>query len=199
VLPAAILCLGMRIRAATEQDAEGVRAIYAPIVRETAISFEWEEPDVVEMARRIRTIGAEYPWVVTEDSGTVVGYAYAYPWRARAAYRWVAETAIYVAPAARRRGVARATYAELLLWMRQLGYRSAIGGIALPNPASVALHETLGFRHVSDFPRAGFKFGRWHDLGFWRLELEPLPGAPAPPLPPALPRPPADSPLPGAG
>ncbi len=178
----------MRIRAATEQDAEGVRAIYAPIVRETAISFEWDEPDAAEMARRIRTIGVEYPWVVAEDAGAVAGYAYAYPWRARAAYRWVAETAIYVAPAARRRGVARATYAELLQRMRSLGYRGAIGGIALPNPASIALHESLGFRHVADFPRAGFKFGRWHDIGFWRLDLEPAPDAPAPPQPPAPPR-----------
>ena len=106
---------------------------------------------------------------------------------ARAAYRWIAETAIYVAPSARRRGVARAVYTELLARMRRFGYRGAIGGIALPNPASIALHEELGFRHVAHFPNAGFKFDRWHDLGFWRLDLEPWPGAPAPPILPALP------------
>lgn len=179
----------MRLRLAAEQDAEGVCAIYAPVVRDTAISFEWEPPDAAEMARRIRSIGAEYPWIVAEEASGIVGYAYAYPWRARAAYRWVAETAIYVAPDARRRGVARAIYLELLTRMKRLGYRGAIGGIALPNPASIALHEALGFQHVADFPRAGFKFGRWHDIGFWRLELEPAPGAPVPPAPPDLPSP----------
>jgi phosphinothricin acetyltransferase len=174
----------MWLRTATEADAESVRAIYAPIVRDTVISFEWEEPDAAEMARRIRTIGAEHPWVIAEDETGVLGYAYAYPWRARAAYRWVSETAIYVHERARRRGVARATYGELLARMWRGGWRAAIGGIALPNPASIALHEALGFHAVARFPAVGFKFGSWHDLGFWRLDLQPETGAPLPPSPP---------------
>ncbi len=178
----------MRIRAATEEDAEGVRAVYAPIVRDTAISFEWQEPDAAEMAQRIRATTREHPWLVVEDDGAVIGYAYACPWRARAAYRWMAETAIYVAESARRRGVARAAYGELLARLRRGGWRAAIGGIALPNPASVALHEALGFRQVAHLPRVGFKFGRWHDLGFWRLDLEPDAAAPQPPAPPSLAR-----------
>lgn len=177
----------MRIRTARPDDAEGVRAIYAPIVRETAISFEWEEPDAQEIERRIRTIGADFPWVVAEDGGCVLGYAYAYPWRARTAYRWVAETAIYVAAEARRRGVARATYGELLARLRRGGWRSAIGGIVVPNEASVRLHEALGFRAAGAFPRVGYKFGRWHDLGFWRLDFAADPAAPQPPTLPAPP------------
>lgn len=179
----------MRIRPASEDDADGVLAIYAPIVRESAISFEYEPPTPAEMRRRIREIGARHPWLVAEDGDGVAGYAYAGTWRARSAYDWVAETSVYVAERARRRGVARALYAELLQRLRRAGYAAAVGGMTLPNPASAALHEALGFRRVSTYPRCGWKYGAWHDVGFWWLELEPAPGAPRPPAPPLPPSP----------
>ncbi len=179
----------MRIRRARTNDAEAILAIYGPIVRDSAISFEWEVPDANEMRRRIESIGAEYPWLVAEDEEGLLGYAYACTWRARAAYRWVPEFAVYVAERARRRGVARALMSELIERLRRAGYVALIGGVTLPNPASVGLHEALGFRPVAIFPSSGFKFGVWHDVGFWRLEWGLTPGAPLPPQAPLRPDP----------
>jgi L-amino acid N-acyltransferase YncA len=162
------------IRLAEEGDAEGVRSIYAPVVRETAISFELEPPSLEEMRGRIRSVRDRLPWLVCADGPEVWGYAYADRFRTRAAYQWSAEVTVYVSPTWQRRGVGLALYTSLLEGLRLLGYRSAFAGIALPNPPSVALHEALGFRTVGIFRAAGFKLGRWHDVGWWQLELQPL-------------------------
>lgn len=162
------------IRMAEEDDAEGVREIYAPVVRETAISFELEPPSLEEMRERIRLLRSRLPWIVCAEGPEVCGYAYADRFRTRAAYQWSAEVTVYVSTAWRRRGVGQALYTSLLEALRLLGYRSAFAGIALPNPPSVALHEALGFRLAGIFRAAGFKLGRWHDVGWWQLELQAL-------------------------
>lgn len=171
---------------AAERDAADVLAIYAPVVRTSATSFEYEPPSVAEIAARIRTVSAQWPWLVLERDGMVAGYAYASAWRARSAYQWVVETTVYVHPDAHRRGVGRGLYRSLLACLRLLGHRLAIGGITLPNEASVGLHEALGFRPVAVHRACGHKLGAWHDVGFWELELAPrTDSAPTPPRVPA--------------
>jgi phosphinothricin acetyltransferase len=169
----------VKLRDAHPGDAGAVQAIYAPAVASTPISFETEVPTVGEMAERITTTTVRFPWLVAELDDEVVGYAYASPFNDRAAYRWSVSTSVYVADGAQRRGVARMLYDALLPRIRTLGYVNAYAGIALPNEASVALHERFGFRRVAVFPAAGFKLGAWHDVGWWWLALvEPPPATP---------------------
>src|SRR5687768_9757664 len=136
------------IRLATPDDAAAIAAIYAPYCDATVISFEETAPSSEEMARRVVTIGATRPWIVLEDDGGVIGYAYASSHHDRAAYRWSVSTAIYIGRAHHRRGAGRALYTTLFALLRALGYRQATAGITLPNPASVGLHETMGFELV---------------------------------------------------
>ncbi|MDR7482256.1 MAG: N-acetyltransferase family protein [Armatimonadota bacterium] len=171
------------LRIATREDAPAICAIYAPIVRETAISFEIEPPSVAEMAHRIRTTLARYPWIVCAPGGAVLGYAYAGPHRTRAAYQWSVDVSIYVAAAARRRGVGRALYAALLEILRLQGFYNAFAGIGLPNPASVGLHEAMGFVPVGVYRTVGFKLGRWHDVGWWQRSLREAGSPPVAPVP----------------
>lgn len=171
----------MNLRLATPDDATAILAIYAPIVRDTAISFELVPPEPHEMARRIAAVQDLAPWVVAEVEGAVRAYAYATEFRARPAYRWTLETAVYVAAGARGRGLGRSLYARLLELLRAQGFLQAVGGITLPNPASVRLHESLGFRSVGTFPDVGFKLGAWHAVGFWAKDLAAHGSAPAEP------------------
>jgi L-amino acid N-acyltransferase YncA len=171
------------VRLASEADAEAIAGVYAPYVRETAISFETEPPSVEEMRGRIRAVLAWAPWLVCERDGRVVGYAYAARFHARAAYQWTVEVTVYVDSAAHRVGVGRALYAVLLDALRLQGFRTAVGIIALPNAPSVGLHERLGFRNVGIVPAVGIKHGRWHDVGWWRLDLQELADPPEPPRP----------------
>ena len=161
------------IRSAAAADARAIRDIYAPFVTDSATSFETEPPDVSEMARRIDDLREKLPWLVYETGGEVIGYAYASPHRAaRKAYQWCVETSIYVHSGARKRGVGRALYVSLFELLRRQGYVNAYAGVTLPNPASVSLHESLGFRPVGVYPRIGFKFGRWHDVAWFQLRLQ---------------------------
>lgn len=159
------------IRLATPADADAVAAIYAPIVRDTAISFEAEPPSADEFRSRMREVGKMGPWLVLDDERGVAGYAYAGAFRARHAYRFTVETTVYVREDARGRGVGRALYAAILPLLVAQGHRRAIAGVTLPNAGSVRLHESVGFRPVGVFAKVGFKFGKWHDVGFWDLEL----------------------------
>lgn len=170
------------VRLAREADAEQIRAIYGPIVGETPISFEEVPPDREEMHSRIVSTLAERPWIVCERSDEILGYAYAGRHRARAAYRWSVDTSVYVRPDARRAGIARALYRSLLALLVVQNYYNAYAGIALPNPASVGLHEAVGFRPVGVYREVGYKLGRWHDVGWWQLALQPKPAIPADPL-----------------
>jgi phosphinothricin acetyltransferase len=161
----------LAVEVATPDDAEAVIAIYAPIVRETAISFEFEPPSVAEVRRRIAGTLPGFPWLVCRQDGNVLGYAYGHPFAARAAYSWSAETSIYVHADARRIGIGHRLYGALLPILVEQGFRRAFAGITLPNPASVALHESLSFTPSGVYRRVGWKFSRWWDVGWWQLDL----------------------------
>lgn len=168
----------MLIRPATPNDAPAIAALYNGYIADTCITFETEPVDAAEMATRIASVAsANLPWLVattdatTPGEPTLLGYAYATPWRVRAAYRHSVETTIYLAPSAIGHGLGRRLYAALLDALRALPVHRAIGGIALPNAASIALHEALGFRPVARFTEVGRKQGRWIDVGYWELAL----------------------------
>ncbi|MGE0067423.1 MAG: arsinothricin resistance N-acetyltransferase ArsN1 family B [Solirubrobacterales bacterium] len=165
-----------------DRDGPACAAIYAPYVESSPISFEERPPDADAMAARIATTGKTHPWLVAERGGEVVGYAYACPHRQRTAYRWSVDVSVYVAPGAVGQGVGRDLYAELCERLRRQGFRMAFAGITLPNPASVALHESVGFVQVGTMREVGFKAGAWRDVGWWQLELS-APGAEPPPEP----------------
>ena len=159
------------IRTATPGDAAAVCDLYNPFVEETTITFEEQAVGVDEMRGRIEDVLAGLPWLVYEQEGAVVGYAYGSRWRTRSAYRFSAESTIYVRPDCHGRGIGRRLYGELIEQLRGCGIHRVIGGIALPNDASMALHESLGFKHVARFEEVGYKFGRWIDVGYWQLGL----------------------------
>lgn len=173
------------VRMARADDVPAILAIYAPFVRDTSASFEYEPPTLEEMERRLREVQQNYPWLVCERAGQVAGYAYASRFRSRTAYQWTAEVAVYVHPDHHRRGVAGTLYRALFERLRAQGYRTAVAGIALPNAGSVALHRSVGFQPVGVFQRVGFKHGQWHDTGWWQLDLGGDADPPAPPRPPA--------------
>lgn len=162
---------GFVIRPVADADAAAICAIYAPIVAAAAISFETEPPSIGEMRERIARLSAVWPWLVATGGDAVIGYAYASRHRERAAYRFAADVSAYVAPEARGRGVGRALYTALLALLRVQGYYRAFAGIALPNAASVALHESVGFAPIGVYERVGFKLGEWHDVGWWSCTL----------------------------
>ncbi len=175
------------IRLARQTDATAIRAIYAPIVQDTHISFEHSVPTTAEIAARIENTLAQYPWLVCELHGELAGYAYASAFRSRPAYQWATETTVYVHRNFQRRGIARALYTSLLALLRAQGYVTAVGVIALPNPASVRAHEAIGFYKIGVFRNVGHKAGEWRDTGWWQLDLRPPPTAPESPAPlPAL-------------
>ena len=149
--------MAIRIRVAGDGDAEAIAAIYRPIVESTAISFETEAPDRSEIARRIGETLPTYPWLVCDIHGEVAGYAYATKHRVRSAYRWSVDTSVYVADTHRKRGVGTGLYASLFAILSEQGYVNAYAGIALPNPGSVGLHESMGFEKLGVYRRVGFE------------------------------------------
>ncbi len=159
------------IRTATPDDAAAIAAIYNHYIATSTISFEEQAVTAAEMAQRIRDVSATLPWLVREDGGRIAGYAYATKWRVRSAYRFAAETSVYVEHGRGGQGIGSALYTALLAELRARGIHMAIGGIAQPNPASVALHERLGFVKVAHFSEVGRKFDRWIDVGYWELKL----------------------------
>lgn len=160
------------IRSATPADAAAIAGIYNYYITDTIVTFEETTVTGGEMAGRIAAVlGAGHPWLVVEDQGAVVGYAYASAWKGRCAFRFSLETTVYLQHGAMGRGLGAALYRQLIARLRELKYHVAIGGIALPNDASVRLHEKLGFRKVAHFTEVGYKFGRWLDVGYWELLL----------------------------
>lgn len=160
------------VRPAEVTDAGAIAAIYNHYVTHTVITFEEEPVSADDMAGRIADIAAaSLPWFVALDGSTIVGYAYAMKWRMRSAYRFSVEITVYVAPDAARRGIGTALYARLFAALTGQGVHVVIGGIALPNDASVGLHERFGMRKVAHFEEVGHKFGRWVDVGYWQRTL----------------------------
>lgn len=166
-------------------DAAACVAIYAPYVERGATSFEEGTPEPSRLGERIAETQVSHPWLVVECDATVVGYAYACPHRYRPAYRWAVESSVYVTTEEQGKGYGRAVYAELFERLRKQRFHVACAGITLPNEASVALHESLGFAPVGVYRRIGWKDGAWRDVGWWQLELQPQgEGRPPEPLPP---------------
>ncbi len=177
---------GTTIRLATAADLTTIAAITNHYIRTTTVHFATQPVSAQDLHDDWHAQCDVYPWLVTEVAGTVLGYAKAGVFRSRAAYRWTTETGIYLDVDHCGQGLGEPLYRRLLGTLRAQGFHSAIGGIALPNPGSVRLHERLGFVPVGAIRRAGRKFDRWVDIGFWQLELQGPGHEPAPLLPPAV-------------
>jgi phosphinothricin acetyltransferase len=173
--------MAVLVRLATAADAEAIAAVYRPYVDGSRISFEEEAPDPAEIVRRMGN--PIHPWLVAEEDERVLGYASTSPMRGRRAYRWSVETGIYLDAAAQGRGVGRQLLAAHLELLERQGFVTAIAGIALPNDASVALHEKLGFKLSGVEHGVGFKLGEWADVGRWQRDLAPRTAAPSEPYP----------------
>jgi phosphinothricin acetyltransferase len=176
--------MAVLIRLAGPADAAAIAAIYRPYVERSRISFEEKAPDADEIARRMRgDTPGRYPWLVAEEDGGLVGFASSSPFRSRPAYRWVIETGVYLEPEVAGRGIGRVLLSRMMELLERQGYVSAIGAIALPNAASVALHEALGFVQTGTYRAVGFKLGEWIDVGLWQRDLAPRSAQPAEPEP----------------
>jgi len=172
-----------RIRLAARGDAPAIHAIYAPIVSGTFISFELEAPSAAEIERRIAATLAKFPWLVLEDAQSLLGYAYASEHRERAAYQWSVDVSCYVHERARRRGIGRRLYEALFRVLARQGFTNAFAGIALPNAASVGMHEAVGFETIGHYRDVGHKLGEWHDTVWMQRRLAAPPAGPLPPRP----------------
>ncbi len=160
----------LKIRPVTEEDAPAITGLYNPYITNTTITFEEEPVSAEEMLQRIhKVLAIPFPWLCAEVNGRLAGYAYAARWRERSAYRFVAESTIYMDPAFSGQGIGRQLYIELLNQLRAAGMHTVMGVITIPNPASIALHESLGFVKVAHFPEVGYKFNQWLDVGYWQL------------------------------
>ncbi len=162
---------GATVRDASEDDAPACARIYAPYVRETAVSFEDEPPTAAQMAQRIEAASRMHAWLVLEDEGRVVGYAYGGPHQTRAAYRFSCEVSVYVERGRRRTGSGRALYEALFERLAARGYLMVVAGMTLPNEASAGLHQAMGFEPVGIYRRIGWKFGAWHDVAWMQRAL----------------------------
>lgn len=161
------------IRSAAAGDSGTIAEIYNYYVAKTVITFEEEPVSASDMGRRIEdAAAASLPWLVADQEGKVIGYAYATQWRARSAYRFSVEVTVYVDPGCPRRGIGSRLYEVLLPELKARGVHAALGVIALPNDASVAFHERFGFSNVARLREVGLKFGRWIDVGYWELVFE---------------------------
>jgi L-amino acid N-acyltransferase YncA len=176
--------MAVLIRLAEDRDAAALASIYRSYVEDSRVSFEEVAPDSAEIARRLRGDRPGFhPWLLAEEDGQILGYAASSPFRTRPAYRWTVETGIYLAEGAHGRGIGRTLLSALLEILERQGYVAAIGAIALPNDASVALHEKLGFAYAGTYRGVGFKLGEWLDVGLWEKELAARYETPAEPRP----------------
>ncbi len=169
----------MKIRLATEYDAEGALAIYAQYIN-TPITFEYTLPAVEEFTRRIQTTLVDYPYLVCCESDRVCGYAYAHRLQEREAYQWGAELSVYLDAGITARGIGKALYRTLIELLKQQGVRTVYGCVTVPNPRSEKLHERMGFHRSGDWKRAGFKDGAWHDVAWFEKEIAPCDVPPQP-------------------
>ncbi|MBP2623267.1 GNAT family N-acetyltransferase [Streptococcus oricebi] len=161
----------MEIRRARREDAAQLLAIYRPYLEQTAITFETQVPTIEEFERRIEKTLANYPYLVAEEAGQLVGYAYASAYYQRAAYDWTVELSVYVDTSKRSKGVGSALYEELEEQLKKQGKVNFLACIALPNEASILFHQKRGYIQVAHFPKIGYKFGRWHDIVWLQKRL----------------------------
>ncbi|NJN28323.1 MAG: N-acetyltransferase [Cyclobacteriaceae bacterium] len=159
------------IRNAVLSDAPQIAAIYNHYVAHTIVTFEEEALNATEMSDRIAAITKKYPWIVYESAGQIMGYAYAADWKVRRSYRFSLEGTVYLKKGAERQGIGSALYGALIDLLKPTNIHALIGGISLPNEASIALHEKFGFKKVAHFPEVGYKFEKWIDVGYWQLML----------------------------
>ena len=162
----------MMIRPVQLSDAATIRAIYQPYVTETSITFEVDVPNVQEFEERITQTLAHFPYLVAEEEGIVVGYAYASTYYARAAYDWTTELSIYVAKEAHGQGIGSALYTALEEELEARGYLRFLACIAVPNEASISMHKKRGYVQVAHFPKIGYKFNKWHDIVWMQKTIE---------------------------
>ena len=163
------------IRSALESDCQSMLGIYTPIVQNTATSFEFEVPTNQQFLLRVSNIQNHFPWLVCTKDSSLTGYAYAGPHRGRKAYQWSAELSVYIDPEYHRLGIARALYTALIEILKLQGYFTVLAGISLPNENSVRFHESLGFTPIGVYQNIGFKFNRWHSVGWWQYALSDYP------------------------
>ena len=173
----------MSIRLATPQDLPRILEIYAPYVEHTAISFEYSVPTLEEFTQRFLGITRQFPWMVWEEEGIVVGYAYGSLPFERAAYQWSAEASIYLCPEAQGKGIGKALYASLEELLKNQGYRKVYAIITTANAPSIAFHEAVGYHHTATMPNCGYKFGQWHGTVWMEKELNTWDAPPSPPVP----------------
>ena len=173
----------MIIRQVTPEDAAAIAAIYAPYVQNTAITFEYETPDAEEFRRTIQQTLQKYPYLVAEADGQICGYCYASAFKVRAAYGWSVETSIYVEKDCRGQGIGRALYQELERLLQLQNVCNLCACITYPNPASIAFHETFGYRTIAHFHNSGYKLDKWHDMIWMEKELTPHQVPPLPFIP----------------
>lgn len=168
----------LSIRPARIEDAAALLALYRPYIENTAISFETAVPSLADFGARIAKVLGAWQWLLAERDGVVLGYAYASQHRERAAYVYSVDVGIYLAPVAHRQGIGRALYERLFVDLAALGYCNAFAGVALPNAASVGLHESVGFTRVGIYQNTGWKLGRWHDVLWLQRPLRAIPLSP---------------------
>ncbi|MFI4897552.1 MAG: GNAT family N-acetyltransferase [Phycisphaerales bacterium JB059] len=163
----------MRVRPYTPDDAGAIASILNHEIEHGVAHFGAEPKSTEDVRAELDAMPPRYPAFVAADESEVLGFCRSSPWKRRGAYAWSVETTVYVRAAAQGRGVGKALYTELFGALRSLGYRTAIGGITLPNDASVALHESMGMRQVAQLPNIGFKHAAWRDVGYWAMDLNP--------------------------
>ena len=159
----------MKIRACVPDDAEQIVQIYNLFIQNSTATFEEDSLSAEVMAERITTISQDYPFLIGEQNNQIIGYAYASRWKERSAYRYTAETTVYVKQNSQGNGLGRALYQKLFEELKSRGFHCGLAGITLPNEASVKFHESLGFEKVGQLKDVGFKFGRWIDVGYWEI------------------------------
>jgi len=169
-----------KIRSALSSDASSILDIYAPYIANTAVSFETEVPSVEDFTQRIMGNQESCPWLVYESGGLIAGYAYASKHRDRAAYQWSLESSVYVNEGFRQQGIATKLYQTLFQILKYQGCRNLYAGITLPNEKSVNFHQKMGFSKIADYKNIGYKFNRWHTVGWYELQLNDYSDAPAP-------------------
>ncbi|ADZ90538.1 arsinothricin resistance N-acetyltransferase ArsN1 family B [Marinomonas mediterranea] len=161
------------IRNATPQDAAKIAAIYNHYIVKTSITFEEEPVSIIDIVERVQKVqGKDLPWLVAEVDGEIAGYAYAAHWHNRSAYRFSVEASVYLSPCYSGKGLGTALYQALFDALKKTDVHTVIGCLALPNEASVALHNKFDMKKIGHFEQVGFKFGQWWDVGYWQLTLD---------------------------